>query len=117
VYAVVCCTARRSRRDPDGLHTDSVRVVVYCSAATDIVLKGAEWPLADFEDSGGITSGSWSKLSPGATVREEYFLTPKTSGYYAPLAATVTYKAEAGAKTQVSTWNIASKKCKVFICS
>ena len=74
----------------------------FCSAATDIVLKGAAWPLSDFEDSGGIASASWSKLSPGATVRVEYFLTPKASGPYAPLAATVTYKAETGAKTQVS---------------
>lgn len=65
------------------------------------MLKGAEWPLSDFEDSGGVASGSWNKLSPGATVRVEYFLTPKASGPYAPLAATVTYKAEADAKTQV----------------
>lgn len=34
-------------------------------------------------------------------MRVEYFLTPKASGPYAPLAATVTYKAEADAKTQV----------------
>ncbi|DBB01861.1 hypothetical protein WJX77_003166 [Trebouxia sp. C0004] len=72
------------------------------SAATDIVLKGAQWPLSDFEDSGGVASGSWRKLSPGATVRVEYFLTPKASGPYPPLDATVTYKAEAGAKPQVA---------------
>lgn len=75
--------------------------MLHCSAATDIVLKGAQWPLSDFEDSGGVASGSWSKLSPGATVRVEYFLTPKASGPYPPLDATVTYKAEAGAKPQV----------------
>ncbi len=75
--------------------------MLHCSAATDIVLKGAQWPLSDFEDSGGVASGSWSKLSPGATVRVEYFLTPKASGPYPPLDATVTYKAEAGAKSQV----------------
>ena len=73
----------------------------FYSAATDIVLKGAEWPLSDFEDSGGVKSGSWQKLTPGATVRMEYFLTPKASGSYVPLAATVTYKAESDAKTQV----------------
>lgn len=69
------------------------------SAATDVVLKGAQWPLSDFEDSGGIASSSWDKLSSGATVQVEYFLTPKASGPYAPLAATVTYKAEYGVST------------------
>ena len=84
------------------------------SAATDIKLKGAEWPLSDFEDSGGVTSGSWHKLSPGATVRVEYFLTPKASGPYAPLAATVTYKAESDAKTQVRLYIAATMlRCKV----
>lgn len=74
---------------------------LHCSAATDIKLIGAEWPLSDFEDSGGAASGSWNKLSPGATVRVEYFLTPKTSGAYAPLAAKVTYNPESDAQTQV----------------
>lgn len=71
---------------------------------------GAEWPLSDFEDSGGAASGSWNKLSPGATVRVEYFLTPKASGPYAPLSATVTYKVsyEADAKTQVSLYGEAT---------
>ncbi|KAL3158808.1 hypothetical protein ABBQ32_011534 [Trebouxia sp. C0010 RCD-2024] len=72
------------------------------SAATDIKLIGAEWPLSDFEDSGGAASGSWNKLSPGATVRVEYFLTPKTSGAYAPLAAKVTYNPESDAQTQIA---------------
>lgn len=73
------------------------------SAATDVVLKGAQWPLADFEDSGGVASSSWNRISSGQTVRVEYFLTPKVSGPYAPLAATVTYKAEHGvSSTQVA---------------
>lgn len=75
---------------------------IFYSAATGVILEGAQWPLSDFEDSGGITSGRWEKLSPGATVRAEYFITPKTSGPYPALAAKVLYKAEAGGKPQVS---------------
>lgn len=41
-------------------------------------------------------------------MRVEYFLTPKASGPYAPLAATVTYKAEADAKTQVRLYMVAT---------
>ena len=75
---------------------------LFCSAATGVILEGAQWPLSDFEDSGGITSGRWEKLSPGATVRAEYFITPKTSGPYPALAAKVLYKADAGGKPQVN---------------
>jgi len=35
----------------------------------------------------------------------EYFLTPKASGPYPPLDATVTYKAETGAKPQVRNFH------------
>ena len=41
-------------------------------------------------------------------MRVEYFLTPKASGPYAPLAAAVTYKAEADAKTQVRLFVVAT---------
>lgn len=81
-----------------------------CSAAADVVLEGAQWPVSDFEDSGGLTSGRWDKLSPGATVRVEYFLTPKASGPYQALAAKVTYKAETGAKPQVML-RLSTLKC------
>ena len=102
LVVAACCNSSHTAKLSTSLfvqHSDQCNYLY--SAATDIILKGAEWPLSDFEDSGGVTSGSWSKLSPGATVRVEYFLTPKASGPYAPLAATVTYKAEADAKTQV----------------
>lgn len=73
-----------------------------CSAASDVVLEGAQWPQTDFEASGGVTSGRWEKLAPGATVRAEYFVTPKSSGPYPALAAKVLYKAETGSKPQAS---------------